>query len=55
MMKNKLFPCFLSVCLILFSVAALMAQEGRTIRVPEGNGKPILIDGLFTPGNGMTR
>jgi hypothetical protein len=28
----------------------LMAQERPAVRVPEGNGKPILIDGLFSPG-----
>ena len=45
----------LSVSLI-FSLAAampaarLVAQEGPPIRVPEGNGKPILTDGIFSPG-----
>jgi hypothetical protein len=34
---------------VLFG-SGLMAREGQSIRVPEGNGKPILIDGIFTPG-----
>jgi hypothetical protein len=50
MTKKNLFPFFISLLSILFSAAALPAQEDRTVRVPEGNGKPILIDGLFTPG-----
>jgi hypothetical protein len=29
---------------------ALLAQETRTVRVLEGNGKPILTDGIFSPG-----
>lgn len=39
------------VALVAFSLAIGDAgEEGPTITVPEGNGRPILIDGIFTPG-----
>jgi hypothetical protein len=36
--------------LAAMAVATPTAQERRAVRVPEGNGKPILVDGVFTPG-----
>ena len=46
---SRLVPaCVLGLALL--SVATPDAQNTRTIRVPEGNGKPILVDGVFTPG-----
>ncbi len=44
---------FVVVCfLVLLAIFPLQAaqQEPRKIVVPEGNGKPVLIDGLFAPG-----
>jgi hypothetical protein len=35
---------------IFFAPRVLLSQEPRTVRVPEGNGKPILTDGIFSPG-----
>jgi hypothetical protein len=39
---------------IIFTLTAsggpLFGQEPPSVRVPEGNGKPILVDGLFSPG-----
>ena len=45
---------YVSVSLIFslaaaFSAARLVAQESPSIRVPAGNGKPILTDGIFSP------
>ena len=35
---------------LIFSIVSLNAQERQIVRVPEGNGTPILIDGIFSPG-----
>ncbi len=47
--KMKFAPLILAFA-VIFSAAALSAQDNQIVRVPEGNGKPILIDGLFSPG-----
>jgi hypothetical protein len=36
--------------LAVLSGSGLIAQGRPSTRVPEGNGRPILIDGIFTPG-----
>jgi hypothetical protein len=50
MMKKAPFERILAAAAIVLSSAALVAQERQTVRVPEGNGQPILTDGLFSPG-----
>jgi hypothetical protein len=35
---------------VLGASFARIAQERQPLRVPEGNGKPILTDGIFSPG-----
>jgi len=50
-MTNKLpFAWILMATVIVLSFIALIAQERPSVRVPQGNGKPILIDGIFSPG-----
>jgi hypothetical protein len=49
MRRNKPFASFVPVLALLLSGVVLAAQERPPVRVPEGNGKPILIDGLFSP------
>lgn len=50
MMKRNSIARLLAGVLVILTGAGLMAREDRSIRVPEGNGRPILIDGIFTPG-----
>jgi hypothetical protein len=50
-MKNERPLASIVVASALFlSSIALIPQEGQDFRVPEGNGKPVLTDGLFSPG-----
>ncbi len=52
-MKNKRTPLIiLLLCcsgMLLFS-AEEVGNASESIRVPEGNGRPVLLDGLFSPG-----
>jgi len=50
MMKAVPFAWILTSALIVLSSAAPVSQERQSIRVPEGNGRPILTDGIFSPG-----
>ena len=50
MMKKVPFERILAAAVIVLSSGALVAQERQTVRVPEGNGRPILTDGIFSPG-----
>ncbi len=47
--KRSLVPVLLIIAAFLSAVAGI-AQERQAVRVPEGHGKPILIDGVFSPG-----
>ncbi|MBE0713437.1 MAG: hypothetical protein MUQ25_09345 [Candidatus Aminicenantes bacterium] len=50
MTKKTAFTLVLMAVLLILPRAGLFAQEPQTVRVPEGNGKPILTDGIFSPG-----
>jgi len=50
MTKKTAFTLVLMAVLLILPRAELFAQAPRSVRVPEGNGKPILTDGIFTPG-----
>jgi hypothetical protein len=50
MMKRTPIACVLFAAVMILSSVGLAAQESQTVRVPEGNGKPILTDGIFSPG-----
>lgn len=47
--KQSFVPVLLIIAVSLSAVAGI-AQEPRPVRVPEGNGAPILTDGIFSPG-----
>ena len=38
------------VALSAAGVPGSLADDTESIRVPDGNGKPVLLDGLFSPG-----
>ncbi len=50
MTRLKRFPAIILLAGAALAMGPLLAQERPAVRVPEGNGKPILIDGLFSPG-----
>ncbi len=50
MRKATFVSIFTPLAFFFLAGAALVGQERRAVRVPEGNGKPILTDGVFSPG-----
>jgi hypothetical protein len=48
--RSKPLAAVLLLAGMFLASRALIAQEPQTVRVPEGNGKPILTDGIFSPG-----
>jgi len=48
--RSKPLAAVLLLAALFLASRALIAQEPQTVRVPEGNGKPILTDGIFSPG-----
>src|SRR4030042_6483209 len=48
--RSKLLTAVLLLAGIFLASRALIAQVPQSVRVPEGNGKPILTDGIFSPG-----
>lgn len=50
MKKQGLSALILSVVGMFLSALAAVGQDRQVVRVPEGNGRPILIDGIFSPG-----
>jgi hypothetical protein len=48
--RSKPLAAVLLLAGMFLASRALIAQAPRSVRVPEGNGKPILTDGIFTPG-----
>lgn len=48
--RSKPFAAVLLLAALFLASRALVAQELKSLRVPEGNGKPILTDGIFSPG-----
>jgi len=50
MTKKAALTLVLVAVLMILPCAGLSAQAPQSVRVPEGNGKPILTDGIFSPG-----
>ena len=50
MNRSKLLAAVLLSAGIFFAPLVVLAQAPQSVRVPEGNGKPILTDGIFSPG-----
>lgn len=50
MTQSKPFAAVFLLAGMFLAFRMLNAQEPQTVRVPEGNGKPILTDGIFSPG-----
>ena len=48
--RSKPLAAVLLLAALFLASRALIAQDPQTVRVPEGNGKPILTDGIFSPG-----
>jgi hypothetical protein len=48
--RSKPLAAVLLLAGMFFASCALIAQAPQSVRVPEGNGKPILTDGIFSPG-----
>jgi len=48
--RSKPLAAVLLVAGMFLASLALIAQAPQSVRVPEGNGKPILTDGIFSPG-----
>jgi hypothetical protein len=48
--RSKPLAAVLLLAGIFLASRALLAQAPQSVRVPEGNGKPILTDGIFSPG-----
>lgn len=46
--KRKSLIILLICCLGMISLS--LADETESIRVPKGDSKPVLLDGLFSPG-----
>jgi hypothetical protein len=50
MKKQGLSTSILSVVGMFLSALVVVAQDRQVVRVPEGNGRPILTDGIFSTG-----
>jgi hypothetical protein len=50
MIRPRLSPAVVLMAGLLGASFARLAQERPVVRVPEGNGKPVLTDGIFSPG-----
>jgi hypothetical protein len=50
MTQSRTFAVILLLAGMFLAFRALPAQAPQSVRVPEGNGKPILTDGIFSPG-----
>lgn len=50
MTQSRPLPAILLLAGMFLAPLVLLAQAPQTVRVPEGNGRPILTDGIFSPG-----